>query len=152
MNAPSFRLEKGADQKMLLHYYSDRSGLCHIVPGMGTARRSPWLSRGLRASRGREVNLHPFQCLTLPPSPLLPKFWVFKISFQSAKERNNFHFYFNTENYAGFYIVVIILHIFFCINFFVFSIIEKSSFSHVPSSYGLQKHHLQWLNDIQHCN
>ncbi|XP_054576253.1 guanylate cyclase soluble subunit beta-2-like [Eptesicus fuscus] len=34
MNAPSFRLEKGADQKMLLHYYSDRSGLCHIVPGI----------------------------------------------------------------------------------------------------------------------
>ncbi|XP_023604890.1 guanylate cyclase soluble subunit beta-2-like [Myotis lucifugus] len=34
MNAPSFRLEKGADQEMLLHYYSDRSGLCHIVPGI----------------------------------------------------------------------------------------------------------------------
>ncbi|XP_036154813.1 guanylate cyclase soluble subunit beta-2-like [Myotis myotis] len=34
MNAPSFRLEKGADEKMLLHYYSDRSGLCHIVPGI----------------------------------------------------------------------------------------------------------------------
>ncbi|XP_019506374.1 PREDICTED: guanylate cyclase soluble subunit beta-2-like [Hipposideros armiger] len=34
MNAPSFRLERGADRKMLLHYYSDRSGLCHIVPGI----------------------------------------------------------------------------------------------------------------------
>ncbi|XP_049708855.1 guanylate cyclase soluble subunit beta-2-like [Elephas maximus indicus] len=34
MNAPSFRVEKGADGKMLLHYYSDRSGLCHIVPGI----------------------------------------------------------------------------------------------------------------------
>lgn len=34
MNAPSFRVERAADEKMLLHYYSDRSGLCHIVPGM----------------------------------------------------------------------------------------------------------------------
>ncbi|KAM6178192.1 guanylate cyclase soluble subunit beta-2-like [Rhynchocyon petersi] len=34
MNAPSFRVENGADGKMLLHYYSDRSGLCHIVPGI----------------------------------------------------------------------------------------------------------------------
>ncbi|ELW72326.1 Guanylate cyclase soluble subunit beta-2 [Tupaia chinensis] len=34
MNAPSFRVEWGADGKMLLHYYSDRSGLCHIVPGI----------------------------------------------------------------------------------------------------------------------
>ncbi|XP_075418813.1 guanylate cyclase soluble subunit beta-2-like [Tenrec ecaudatus] len=34
MNAPSFRVEKGADGKMFLHYYSDRSGLCHIVPGI----------------------------------------------------------------------------------------------------------------------
>ncbi|XP_039695338.1 guanylate cyclase soluble subunit beta-2-like [Pteropus medius] len=34
MNAPSFRLERGADRKILLHYYSDRSGLCHIVPGI----------------------------------------------------------------------------------------------------------------------
>ncbi|MEJ1280391.1 guanylate cyclase 1 soluble beta 2 [Cricetulus griseus] len=33
MNAPSFRVEGGADGAMLLHYYSDRSGLCHIVPG-----------------------------------------------------------------------------------------------------------------------
>ncbi|XP_052588952.1 guanylate cyclase soluble subunit beta-2-like [Peromyscus californicus insignis] len=34
MNAPSFRVEGGADGAMLLHYYSDRSGLCHIVPGI----------------------------------------------------------------------------------------------------------------------
>ncbi|EHB09859.1 Guanylate cyclase soluble subunit beta-2 [Heterocephalus glaber] len=34
MNAPSFRVEKGKDGEMLLHYYSDRSGLCHIVPGI----------------------------------------------------------------------------------------------------------------------
>ncbi|KAM9192762.1 LOW QUALITY PROTEIN: guanylate cyclase soluble subunit beta-2-like [Dugong dugon] len=34
MNAPSFRVEKGADGKTLFHYYSDRSGLCHIVPGI----------------------------------------------------------------------------------------------------------------------
>uniref|UniRef100_A0A8C6DW82 guanylate cyclase n=1 Tax=Moschus moschiferus TaxID=68415 RepID=A0A8C6DW82_MOSMO len=34
MNAPSFRVERGAEGKMLLHYYSDRSGLCHIVPGI----------------------------------------------------------------------------------------------------------------------
>uniref|UniRef100_A0A8C0ZRR3 guanylate cyclase n=1 Tax=Castor canadensis TaxID=51338 RepID=A0A8C0ZRR3_CASCN len=34
MNAPSFRVERGADGEMLLHYYSDRSGLCHIVPGI----------------------------------------------------------------------------------------------------------------------
>uniref|UniRef100_A0A8C3VKL0 guanylate cyclase n=1 Tax=Catagonus wagneri TaxID=51154 RepID=A0A8C3VKL0_9CETA len=34
MNAPSFRVEKAADGKVFLHYYSDRSGLCHIVPGI----------------------------------------------------------------------------------------------------------------------
>ncbi|XP_048196551.1 guanylate cyclase soluble subunit beta-2-like [Perognathus longimembris pacificus] len=34
MNAPSFRVERGKDGEMLLHYYSDRSGLCHIVPGI----------------------------------------------------------------------------------------------------------------------
>ncbi|XP_047410246.1 guanylate cyclase soluble subunit beta-2-like [Sciurus carolinensis] len=34
MNAPSFRVERGVDGEMLLHYYSDRSGLCHIVPGI----------------------------------------------------------------------------------------------------------------------
>ncbi|XP_042190318.1 guanylate cyclase soluble subunit beta-2-like [Callorhinchus milii] len=34
MNAPSFRAEKGEDGRMLLHYYSDRKGLCHIVPGI----------------------------------------------------------------------------------------------------------------------
>uniref|UniRef100_A0A2K5DMW3 guanylate cyclase n=1 Tax=Aotus nancymaae TaxID=37293 RepID=A0A2K5DMW3_AOTNA len=34
MNAPSFRVERGTDGKMFLHYYSDRSGLCHIVPGI----------------------------------------------------------------------------------------------------------------------
>uniref|UniRef100_A0A4W3JL76 guanylate cyclase n=1 Tax=Callorhinchus milii TaxID=7868 RepID=A0A4W3JL76_CALMI len=34
MNAPSFRLEKRQDGSMLLHYYSDRIGLCHIVPGI----------------------------------------------------------------------------------------------------------------------
>ncbi|XP_063474583.1 LOW QUALITY PROTEIN: guanylate cyclase soluble subunit beta-2-like [Symphalangus syndactylus] len=34
MNAPSFRVERGADGKMFLHYYLDRSGLCHIVPGI----------------------------------------------------------------------------------------------------------------------
>ncbi|XP_066513238.1 guanylate cyclase soluble subunit beta-2-like isoform X1 [Hoplias malabaricus] len=34
MNAPSFRVEKNHDGSMLLHYYSDRRGLCHIVPGI----------------------------------------------------------------------------------------------------------------------
>ncbi|XP_060690196.1 guanylate cyclase soluble subunit beta-2-like isoform X2 [Hemiscyllium ocellatum] len=34
MNAPSFRVEKNEDNSMLLHYYSDRRGLCHIVPGI----------------------------------------------------------------------------------------------------------------------
>nr|AAI37869.1 Gucy1b2 protein [Mus musculus] len=34
MNAPSFRVEGGADGAMRLHYYSDRRGLCHIVPGI----------------------------------------------------------------------------------------------------------------------
>ncbi|XP_028614609.1 guanylate cyclase soluble subunit beta-2 [Grammomys surdaster] len=34
MNAPSFRVEGGTDGAMLLHYYSDRHGLCHIVPGI----------------------------------------------------------------------------------------------------------------------
>ncbi|XP_064413007.1 guanylate cyclase soluble subunit beta-2 [Latimeria chalumnae] len=34
MNAPSFRVERTADGTMLLHYYSDRRGLCHIVPGI----------------------------------------------------------------------------------------------------------------------
>ncbi|XP_069059630.1 guanylate cyclase soluble subunit beta-2-like [Pleurodeles waltl] len=34
MNAPSFRVEKRSDGAMLLHYYSDRRGLCHIVPGI----------------------------------------------------------------------------------------------------------------------
>ncbi|KAL6091921.1 hypothetical protein STEG23_014323, partial [Scotinomys teguina] len=34
MKAPSFRVEGGADGAILLHYYSDRSGLCHIVPGI----------------------------------------------------------------------------------------------------------------------
>ncbi|VFV25474.1 guanylate cyclase soluble subunit [Lynx pardinus] len=34
MNAPSFRVEREADGRMLLHYYSDRRGLCHIVPGI----------------------------------------------------------------------------------------------------------------------
>ncbi|XP_073439441.1 guanylate cyclase soluble subunit beta-2-like [Dendrobates tinctorius] len=34
MNAPSFRVEKMSDGTMLLHYYSDRRGLCHIVPGI----------------------------------------------------------------------------------------------------------------------
>lgn len=33
MNAPSFRVERNPDGTMLLHYYSDRRGLCHIVPG-----------------------------------------------------------------------------------------------------------------------
>ena len=33
MNAPSFRVEKSEDGKMILHYYSDRKGLYHIVPG-----------------------------------------------------------------------------------------------------------------------
>ena len=33
MNAPSFRVEKNEDGSMHLHYYSDRRGLCHIVPG-----------------------------------------------------------------------------------------------------------------------
>ncbi|KAM9319870.1 guanylate cyclase soluble subunit beta-2-like [Gastrophryne carolinensis] len=34
MNAPSFRLEKRDDGTTLLHYYSDRSGLYHIVAGI----------------------------------------------------------------------------------------------------------------------
>ncbi|XP_051535348.1 guanylate cyclase soluble subunit beta-2-like [Myxocyprinus asiaticus] len=34
MNAPSFRVERNNDGTMLLHYYSDRRGLCHIVPGI----------------------------------------------------------------------------------------------------------------------
>ncbi|KAK9523719.1 hypothetical protein VZT92_017622 [Zoarces viviparus] len=34
MNAPSFRVEMTDDGKMLLHYYSDRKGLHHIVPGI----------------------------------------------------------------------------------------------------------------------
>ncbi|XP_064185978.1 guanylate cyclase soluble subunit beta-2 [Anguilla rostrata] len=34
MNAPSFRVEWTMDGKMLLHYYSDRRGLYHIVPGI----------------------------------------------------------------------------------------------------------------------
>ncbi|XP_033895800.2 guanylate cyclase soluble subunit beta-2-like [Acipenser ruthenus] len=34
MNAPSFRVEKNDDGTMHLHYYSDRRGLCHIVPGI----------------------------------------------------------------------------------------------------------------------
>nr|XP_034965858.1 guanylate cyclase soluble subunit beta-2-like [Zootoca vivipara] len=33
MNAPSFRVER-ADGMLLLHYYSDRKGLYHIVPGI----------------------------------------------------------------------------------------------------------------------
>ncbi|XP_073673513.1 guanylate cyclase soluble subunit beta-2-like [Garra rufa] len=34
MNAPSFRVEKNNDGTLLLHYYSDRRGLGHIVPGI----------------------------------------------------------------------------------------------------------------------
>ncbi|XP_019957801.2 guanylate cyclase soluble subunit beta-2 [Paralichthys olivaceus] len=34
MNAPSFRVEMTVDGNMLLHYYSDRKGLHHIVPGI----------------------------------------------------------------------------------------------------------------------
>ncbi|CAI9578512.1 unnamed protein product [Staurois parvus] len=34
MNAPSFRVEKRNDGTMFLHYYSDRSGFFHIVPGI----------------------------------------------------------------------------------------------------------------------
>uniref|UniRef100_G3PRL3 guanylate cyclase n=1 Tax=Gasterosteus aculeatus aculeatus TaxID=481459 RepID=G3PRL3_GASAC len=34
MNAPSFRVEITDDGKLLLHYYSDRKGLYHIVPGI----------------------------------------------------------------------------------------------------------------------
>uniref|UniRef100_A0A3B5AFX0 guanylate cyclase n=1 Tax=Stegastes partitus TaxID=144197 RepID=A0A3B5AFX0_9TELE len=34
MNAPSFRVEMTEDGRMLLHYYSDRKGLYHIVPGI----------------------------------------------------------------------------------------------------------------------
>ncbi|KAF7651393.1 hypothetical protein LDENG_00111540 [Lucifuga dentata] len=34
MNAPSFRVETTEDGKILLHYYSDRKGLYHIVPGI----------------------------------------------------------------------------------------------------------------------
>lgn len=39
MNAPSFRVEKNEDGSMHLHYYSDRRGLCHIVPGNETKCR-----------------------------------------------------------------------------------------------------------------
>ncbi|XP_067848718.1 guanylate cyclase soluble subunit beta-2-like isoform X2 [Heptranchias perlo] len=34
MKAPSFRVERREDGVMWLHYYSDRKGLCHIVPGI----------------------------------------------------------------------------------------------------------------------
>ncbi|XP_053347448.1 guanylate cyclase soluble subunit beta-2 isoform X2 [Clarias gariepinus] len=34
MNAPSFRVERTSDGRTLLHYYSDRKGLHHIVPGI----------------------------------------------------------------------------------------------------------------------
>ncbi|KAF7688216.1 guanylate cyclase soluble subunit beta-2 [Silurus meridionalis] len=34
MNAPSFRVERTDDGRTLLHYYSDREGLHHIVPGI----------------------------------------------------------------------------------------------------------------------
>ncbi|XP_056591473.1 guanylate cyclase soluble subunit beta-2 [Triplophysa dalaica] len=34
MNAPSFRVERMNDGRILLHYYSDRKGLYHIVPGI----------------------------------------------------------------------------------------------------------------------
>ncbi|XP_065097208.1 guanylate cyclase soluble subunit beta-2 [Paramisgurnus dabryanus] len=34
MNAPSFRVERLNDGRILLHYYSDRKGLYHIVPGI----------------------------------------------------------------------------------------------------------------------
>eukprot|EP00066_Takifugu_rubripes_P017518 XP_011606784.1 PREDICTED: guanylate cyclase soluble subunit beta-2-like [Takifugu rubripes] len=34
MNAPSFRVERDPDGALLLHYYSDRRGLCQIVPGI----------------------------------------------------------------------------------------------------------------------
>uniref|UniRef100_A0A3B4APZ5 guanylate cyclase n=1 Tax=Periophthalmus magnuspinnatus TaxID=409849 RepID=A0A3B4APZ5_9GOBI len=34
MNAPSFRVEVTEEEDMLLHYYSDRKGLYHIVPGI----------------------------------------------------------------------------------------------------------------------
>ncbi|KAI4899888.1 hypothetical protein NFI96_012085 [Prochilodus magdalenae] len=34
MNAPSFRVERTNDGRTLLHYYSDRKGLHHIVPGI----------------------------------------------------------------------------------------------------------------------
>ncbi|KAG2462035.1 GCYB2 cyclase, partial [Polypterus senegalus] len=34
MNAPSFRVEKKDNGTMHLHYYSDRQGLSHIVPGI----------------------------------------------------------------------------------------------------------------------
>ncbi|XP_034721079.1 guanylate cyclase soluble subunit beta-2 [Etheostoma cragini] len=34
MNAPSFRVEMTDNGEMLLHYYSDRKGLYHIVPGI----------------------------------------------------------------------------------------------------------------------
>uniref|UniRef100_A0A8C4S0B9 guanylate cyclase n=1 Tax=Erpetoichthys calabaricus TaxID=27687 RepID=A0A8C4S0B9_ERPCA len=34
MNAPSFRVEKKDNGTMHLHYYSDRRGLSHIVPGI----------------------------------------------------------------------------------------------------------------------
>ncbi|XP_069748544.1 guanylate cyclase soluble subunit beta-2 [Narcine bancroftii] len=34
MKAPSFRVERREDGEVKLHYYSDRKGLCHIVPGI----------------------------------------------------------------------------------------------------------------------
>lgn len=34
MNAPSFRVERDPNGALLLHYYSDRRGLCQIVPGI----------------------------------------------------------------------------------------------------------------------
>uniref|UniRef100_A0A8C4R7I3 guanylate cyclase n=1 Tax=Eptatretus burgeri TaxID=7764 RepID=A0A8C4R7I3_EPTBU len=37
MNAPSFRVERTSVGHTLLHYYSDRKGLSHIVPGIVSA-------------------------------------------------------------------------------------------------------------------
>lgn len=39
MRAPSFRCTEGEDGTLILHYYSDRDGLEHIVIGIVKVRR-----------------------------------------------------------------------------------------------------------------
>ncbi|KAK7893582.1 hypothetical protein WMY93_022734 [Mugilogobius chulae] len=48
MNAPSFRVEVTENEDMLLHYYSDRKGLYHIVPGIIEAVAKDFFDSGVR--------------------------------------------------------------------------------------------------------